>query len=126
GTRATITTASAAIDRALALCTPELEVRWQSLHSNERRVAVAIAQDLAPQGTRAQRSTGLAGYGAAQRALQGLKASGVAGAQEQGVTLTDPLFGEWLRRRYQRVAPQPDWLALRRQRAELQRGITRM
>lgn len=125
GVRATIANAQEAIDRALALCAPELELRWQSLHSNERRVAVAIAQDLAPQGTRAQRVTGLAGYGAAQRALQGLKGSGVARAREQGVVLSDPLFAEWLRRRYQQAAPEVNWQALRRQRAELQRGITR-
>jgi hypothetical protein len=125
GVRATIATAQEAIDRALALCTPELEVRWQSLHSNERRVAVALAQDLAPQGTRAQRVTGLAGYGAAQHALQGLKSSGVARTQERGTTLTDPLFAELLRRRYPRTAPELDWQALRRQHAELQRGITR-
>jgi uncharacterized protein len=125
GTRATLPTAREAIERALALSAPELEMRWQSLHSNERRVAVAIAQDLAPQGTRAQRVTGLAGYGAAQRALQGLKNSGAAKTDEQGTTLTDPLFAEWLRRRYQRAAPEPNWQALRRQRAELQRGITR-
>lgn len=88
-------------------------------------MAVAIAQDLAPQGTRAQRVTGLAGYGAAQRAFQGLKSSGVARVQEQRTALTDPLFAEWLRRRYQQAVAEPNWQALRRQRAELQRGITR-
>jgi hypothetical protein len=121
GGRATIAMARAAIHNALLRCTPEFEVRWNALHSNERRVAVAIASGIAPQGTRAQRATGLASFGAAQRALQGVKASGVARTDGDQTTLTDPLFAEWLRRRYQQVPPEPNWQALRR-RAELERG----
>jgi uncharacterized protein len=125
GGQATVATARAAIEQALARCGAEFEVRWSSLHGNERRVAVAIANEIAPQGTRAQRATGLAGPGAAQRALQGLKASGVAQAREAGTTLADPLFAEWLRRRYSQMPAEPDWQALRR-RAELQRrGVRR-
>ena len=122
GGRATIAMARAAIHNALLRCTPEFEVRWNALHSNERRVAVAIASGIAPQGTRAQRATGLASFGAAQRALQGVKASGVARTDGDQTTLTDPLFAEWLRRRYQQGPPEPNWQALRR-RAELERGI---
>ncbi len=125
GEKATAVYARLAINNALERIAPELEIRWQALHSNERRVAVAIASDLAPQGTKAQRATGLAGFGAAQRALQGVKASGVARTDGDQTTLTDPLFAEWLRRRYEHVPPEPDWQALRR-RNELQRGgITR-
>jgi uncharacterized protein len=121
GQQATVATARAAIEQALTRCEAEFEVRWSALHGNERRVAVAIANEIAPQGTRAQRATGLAGPGAAQRALQGLKASGVARARQDGTTLTDPLFAEWLRRRHSQAPVEPDWQALRR-RAELRRG----
>jgi uncharacterized protein len=125
GERATVATARTAIEQALVRCGPEFDLRWNGLHSNERRVAVAIANEIAPQGTRAQRATGLAGAGAAQRALQGIKASGVAQVREERLTLTDPLFAEWLRRRYSQIPAEPDWQALRR-RTELQRGsITR-
>ncbi len=75
GERANVSSARMAIELALRRCAPELQVRWNGLHSNERRVAVAIANEIAPQGTRAQRVTGLAGPGAAQRALQGIKTS---------------------------------------------------
>jgi hypothetical protein len=121
GGRATVAMARAAIDSALIRCGPEFDVGWTALHSNERRVAVAIANGIAPQGTRAQRATGLASFSAAQRALQGIKASGVARAEDDQTTLTDPLFAEWLRRRYPQAPPEPDWQALRR--AELQRGL---
>ncbi len=125
GDRATVATARMAIEQSLARCGPEFDVRWNALHGNERRVAVAIANDIAPQGTRAQRATGLASFGAAQRALQGIKSSGVAQTRGEHTTLTDPLFAEWLRRRYSQIPLEPDWQALRR-RAELQRGrITR-
>jgi hypothetical protein len=125
GEPATIATAKAAIEWALVRCVPEFDVRWSALHSNERRVAVAIANEIAPQGTRAQRATGLASFGAAQRALQGIKSSGVAQTRDERTTLTDPLFAEWLRRRYSQIPVEPDWQALRR-RAEPQRhGITR-
>jgi hypothetical protein len=121
--RATVLMARMAIDNALIRCAPEFEVRWSGLHSNERRVAVAVANGIAPQGTRAQRATGLASISAAQRALQGIKASGVARADGQQTTLTDPLFAEWLRRRYPQGPPEPGWQALRR--AEVERGIGR-
>lgn len=125
GQRANVASARMAIEQALVRCAPELDLRWQALHGNERRVAVAIANEIAPQGTRAQRATGLAGFGAAQRALQGIQTSGVAHVRDERVTLTDPLFAEWLRRRYSQIPPEPDWQALRR-RNELQRGgITR-
>jgi hypothetical protein len=120
--RATVATASAAIERSLARCTPEFDVRWNALHSNERRVAVAIANEIAPQGTRAQRATGLTSFGAAQRALQGIKSSGVAQTRDERTTLTDPLFAEWLRRRYSQAPAEPDWQALRQQREQLERG----
>ncbi len=94
GERATIATARAAIDNALIRCAPELDVRWNALYANERGVAVAFANGIAPQGTRAQRATGLASFGAAQRALQGLKASGVARTVGEQTILTDPLFAE--------------------------------
>jgi hypothetical protein len=125
GSRATVATARSAIDNALLRCVPELEVRWSALHSNERRVAVAIATGIAPQGTRAQRATGLAGFGAAQRALQGVKTSGVARTDGDQATLTDPLFAEWLRRRNGQVPAEPDWQALRRRNEMQRRGITR-
>jgi hypothetical protein len=121
GERATALSARLAINEALKRIAPELEIRWQALHSNERRVAVAIANGLPPQGTRAQRATGLAGFGAAQRAVQGIKSSGVAQMRDDRVTLTDPLFAEWLRRRYPQAAPEPGYTALRR-RDELRRG----
>jgi hypothetical protein len=126
--RATVLMARMAIDNALVRCAPEFEVRWDALHGNERRVVVAIANGIAPQGTRAQRATGLASVSAAQRALQGIKASGVARAEEDQTTLTDPLFAEWLRRRYPQAPPEPSWQALRRGRLERgigHRGITR-
>jgi hypothetical protein len=122
GQTATIATARAAIEQALARCAPEFDVRWNALHGNERRVAVAIANEIAPQGTRAQRATGLASFGAAQRALQGVKASGVAQVRDERTTLTDPLFAEWLRRRYSRGLVEPDWQALRQQHEQLERG----
>ncbi len=122
GGRATVAMARAAIDNALIRCAPEFDVGWNSLHSNERRVVVAVATGIAPQGTRAQRATGLASFSAAQRALQGIKSSGVARVDGDQTTLTDPLFAEWLRRRYQQAPPEPDWQALRR-RAELDRSI---
>jgi hypothetical protein len=125
GERATVAGARVAIEQALVRCAPEFEVRWQALHSNERRVAVALARELAPQGTRAQRATGLAGYGAAQRALQGLKSSGVARADQDRTTLTDPLFAAWLRQRYERIPAEPGWEALRRMRAQQRLGISR-
>jgi hypothetical protein len=122
GGRATIAMARTAIDNALIRCGPEFEVGWTALHSNERRVAVAIANGIAPQGTRAQRATGLASFSAAQRGLQGVKSSGVARSDGDQTTLTDPLFAEWLRRRYAQVPPEPDWQAVRRQREEIERG----
>lgn len=123
--RANVASARMAIEQALRRCAPELQLRWNALHSNERRVAVAIANEIAPQGTRAQRATGLAGPGAAQRALQGIKTSGVARMRDERVTLTDPLFAEWLRRQYSQIPVEPDWQTLRR-RAGIQRGgITR-
>jgi hypothetical protein len=122
GQTATVATARAAIEQALARCAPEFDVRWNALHGNERRVAVAIANDIAPQGTRAQRATGLASFGAAQRALQGIKASGVAQVRDERTTLTDPLFAEWLRRRYSQAPAEPNWQALRQQREQLERG----
>jgi len=123
GERATVVAAHEALERALARCTPEFETRWEALHGNERRVAVAIASDLAPQGTRAQRATGLAGFGAAQRALQGITSSGVARQRDDRVTLTDPLFAEWLRRRYVQFPAEPDWQAMRQR--ERERGMER-
>ena len=75
----------------------EFEVRWQALlHANERRVAVAIANEIAPQGTRAQRASGLDGSGAAQRAERPVKASGFAELRDARITLTDPLFARSL------------------------------
>lgn len=125
GERANVASARMAIELALRRCAPELQMRWNGLHSNERRVTVAIANEIAPQGTRAQRATGLAGPGAAQRALQGIKTSGVAQVRDERVTLTDPLLAEWLRRQYSQIPVEPDWQTLRR-RAEIQRGgITR-
>lgn len=118
GERATVADARTATEQAVLRCTPEFEVRWQSLHANERRVAVALARDIAPQGTRAQRATGLAGYGAAQRALQGLKAGGVARVDGERTALSDPLFAEWLRQRYERTPLEPGAAALRRLRTE--------
>jgi hypothetical protein len=123
--RATVPMARMAINNALTRTAPEFEIRWSALHSNERRVAVAIANGIAPQGTRAQRATGLASVSAAQRALQGTRASGVVRTENDETTLTDPLFAEWLRRRYPQASAEPGWQALRR-RAELERGgITR-
>ncbi len=125
GERANVASARMAIELALRRSAPELQMRWNGLHSNERRVAVAIANEIAPQGTRAQRATGLAGPGAAQRALQGIKTSGVAQMRDERVTLTDPLFAEWLRRQYSQIPVEPDWQTLRH-RAGIQRGgITR-
>jgi uncharacterized protein len=121
GERANVASARKTIEQALVRCAAEFDLRWHALHSNERRVAVAIANEIAPQGTRAQRATGLAGFGAAQRALQGIKSSGVAQVRNDRATLTDPLFAEWLRRRYSQNPAEPDWVALRRQ-AELSRG----
>jgi hypothetical protein len=122
GQTASVATARAAIEQALTLCAAEFDLRWNALHGNERRVAVAIANEIAPQGTRAQRATGLASFGAAQRALQGIKASGVAQVRDERTTLTDPLFAEWLRRRYSQAPAEPDWQALRQQREQLERG----
>jgi hypothetical protein len=126
GGRASVQMARRALELAVQRITPELETRWQALHGNERRVAVAIANEIAPQGTRAQREVGLAGYGAAQRAVQGVKASGIAEVRDDVVTLTDPLFAEWLRQRHAAPIPQPDW-GTRRLEAmrDLDRGIER-
>ncbi|HTU62456.1 MAG TPA: hypothetical protein VMF89_28545 [Polyangiales bacterium] len=121
GGRATVAMARAAIDNALIRCSPEFEIGWNALHRNERRVAVAIANGIAPQGTRAQRATGLASVSAAQRALQGVRNSGVASVEGDPTALTDPLFAEWLRRRYPQAPPEPGWQALRR--AGLERGL---
>jgi hypothetical protein len=122
GGRAGVREADAAVDAALRFCTPEFESEWRALHGNERRVAVAIANELAPQGTRALRATGLAGFGAAQRALKGLQTRGTAHLGEDGsVTVTDPLFARWLAREHQLVAQEPDWRALQHQRLERQR-----
>lgn len=125
--RATVAAARMAIENALHACAPELDAGWTGLHSNERRVTVAIAKEIAPQGTRAQRATGLAGFGSAQRALQGVKTSGVVQARDDRLTLTDPLFAEWLRRRYAGVPPEPNWTALRQQHARGRRppGLSR-
>ncbi len=123
--RATVLMARMAINNALTRCAPEFEIRWNALHGNERRVAVAIANGIAPQGTRAQRATGLASVSAAQRALQGVKASGVARVDGDKTTLSDPLFAEWLRRRYPQAPPEPDWQALRRRAEQERGGITR-
>lgn len=126
GERASVASARMAIALAVQRCAPEFEVRWQGLHSNERRVAVAIANEIAPQGTRAQRATGLAGYGAAQRAVQGVKASGLAEVRDERMILTDPLFAEWLRQRHGASPPEPDWGARRREVSrESDRGIER-
>ena len=126
GERASVASARMAIALAVQRCAPEFEVRWQGLHSNERRVAVAIANEIAPQGTRAQRATGLAGYGAAQRAVQGVKASGLAEVRDERMILTDPLFAEWLRQRHGASPPEPDWGARRREASrEFDRGIER-
>ena len=126
GERASVASARMAIELAVHRCAPEFEVRWQGLHSNERRVAVAIANEIAPQGTRAQRATGLAGYGAAQRAVQGVKASGVAEVRGERMMLTDPLFAEWLRQRHGALPPEPDWGGRRREAArEFDRGMER-
>jgi uncharacterized protein len=121
GSRATIATARVAIDNALVRCTPEFEIGWNALYANERRVAVALANGIAPYGPRAQRATGLAGAGAAQRAMQGIQSSGVVQGDGNQIRLTDPLFAEWLRRRYPQAPSEPGWEALRR-RAELRRG----
>jgi uncharacterized protein len=126
GGRASVASARMAIELAVQQIAPEFEVRWQALHGNERRVAVAIANEIAPQGTRAQRATGLAGYGAAQRAVQGVKASGIAELRDERMTLTDPLFAEWLRQRHAALPPEPDWGARRREAARhVGRGIGR-
>jgi hypothetical protein len=125
GGRATITAARAAIDQALSRCTPEFETRWATLHGNERRVAVAIANDIAPQGTRAQRATGLASFGAAQRALHGIRASGVAETRDDRTVLTDSLFAEWLRRRHAQTPIEPDWQALRSATQARRGGLSR-
>jgi hypothetical protein len=108
--------ARVALETACRRLGPEFAVRWHALHGNERRVAVALANEMAPQGTVAQRATGLAGPGAAQRALQGVKSSGVAEVRDGKTVLTDPLFAEWLRARHSFAPPEPDWLALRRAR----------
>jgi uncharacterized protein len=126
GARASVASARTAIELAVHRCAAEFEVRWQGLHGNERRVAVAIANEIAPQGTRAQRATGLAGYGAAQRAVQGVKASGVAEVRGERMMLTDPLFAEWLRQRHGALPPEPDWGGRRREAArEFDRGMER-
>jgi hypothetical protein len=103
GERAPVWKGREAIDEAVRRSTPEFEARWEALHGNERRVAVAIANGLAPQGTIAQREVGLAGFGAAQRAVRGIESRGVAAAGDGGMTLTDPLFAEWLRTRYPQI-----------------------
>lgn len=126
GERAPVWRAREAIDQALARSTPEFEARWDALHGNERRVAVAIANGLAPQGTIAQREVGLAGFGAAQRAVRGIESRGVAEVRDDRMTLTDPLFAEWLRTRYPQIrgpgGPGLDWGVFRR---EAERGMER-
>jgi uncharacterized protein len=130
GARADVAEAEAAVDAALRQCTPEFESGWRALHGNERRVAVAIANELAPQGTRALRATGLAGFGAAQRALKGLQTRDIAFARVDGsVGITDPLCAWWPHREHPLAAQEPDWRALQsqRQRLELEqrRGLKR-
>jgi hypothetical protein len=126
GECAPVWAAHEAIQEAVRRSTPELEARFQALHGNERRVAVAIANGLAPQGTRAQREVGLAGFGAAQRAVRGLESRGVAEMRGERMALTDPLFVEWLRARYPQAPPEPDWSSVRRWRErDLTRGMER-
>lgn len=126
GERAPVWKAHEAIQEAARRSTPELEARFQALHGNERRVAVAIANGLAPQGTRAQREVGLAGFGAAQRAVRGVESRGVAEMRGDRMVLTDPLFAEWLRVRYPQGPPEPDWSSVRRWRErDLTRGMER-
>ncbi len=122
GERATARSARAALTAAMRTAAPEFDLRWQTLHSNERRIVVALAHDIAPQGTKAQRATGLAGFGAAQRAVQGVKSSGVAHVHGDRLQLTDPLFAQWLRLRYSPATVEQDWQALRIQHAQ---SITR-
>jgi hypothetical protein len=126
GERAPVWRAREAIDQALGRSIPEFEARWEALHGNERRVVVAIANGLAPQGTIAQREVGLAGFGAAQRAVRGVKSRGVAEVRGERVTLTDPLFAEWLRVRYPQIrgpgGPSHDWEMFRH---EAERGMER-
>jgi hypothetical protein len=126
GERAPVWRAHEAIQEAVRRSTPELEARFQALHGNERRVAVAIANGLAPQGTRAQREVGIAGFGAAQRAVRGLESRGVAELRDERMVLTDPLFAEWLRARNPQAPPEPDWSSVRRWRErDLTRGMER-
>jgi hypothetical protein len=95
GARLGVPMAHRALELAVQRSAPELETRWQALRGNERRVAVTIANEIAPQGTRVQREVGLAGHGAAQRAVR-VKASEIAEVRDDVGTLTDPLFAEWL------------------------------
>jgi hypothetical protein len=120
GERATVASTRVAVTQTLTRLGGELNLRWQSLHTNERRVAVAIARDIAPQGTRAQRATGLASISAAQRAVQGIQNAGVAEQRGRQLTLTDPLFAEYLRRRHAPPLAGVDRLASRR--AQIQTG----
>ncbi len=122
--RASARSARAAQAAAIRQAASEFDLRWHALHGNERRVAVALAHDIAPQGTRAQRATGLAGFGAAQRAVQGVKSSGIADLRDNRLTLTDPLFAQWLRLRYSPGTVGQDWQSLRLERSQrLNRGM---
>ncbi len=124
GERASARSAKGAQMAAIRQAASEFDLRWHALHGNERRVAVALAHDIAPQGTRAQRATGLSGFGAAQRAVQGVKASGVAQLRGDRLTLTDPLFAQWLRLRYSPGTVEQDWQSLRLEHSQrITRGM---
>ncbi len=124
GERASARSAKAAQLAAIRQAASEFDLRWHALHGNERRVAVALAHEIAPQGTRAQRATGLSGFGAAQRAVQGVKSSGVAQLRDDRLTLTDPLFAQWLRLRYSPGTVEQDWQSLRIQHSQrITRGM---
>ena len=124
GGRASARSARDAQFAAIRQAASEFDLRWHALHSNERRVAVALAHEIAPQGTRAQRATGLSGFGAAQRAVQGIKSSGVAQLRDEQLTLTDPLFAHWLRLRYSPGTVEQDWQSLRIQHSQrITRGM---
>ena len=91
--------ADAALERALAETADVHRTVWDSLSRAERAVLAALADGLAPTGTRAA-SVHATARGTMQKALERL-----AGA-EQHVTLrdgrpvlVDPLFGIWLARR---------------------------
>lgn len=92
--------AAEAVDAALTDATPELDAVWRRLAGNERRVAAALAQGLAPTGPRARRATGLATGSAAHRALERLIAQGDAEQTPAGPALVDPLLSLWLAREH--------------------------